>query len=162
MSGYSPNPAPPRAFELVRACVDRLSADAELQTALGGEVGNAPRVYAQRQPDPSERPARLVVIRVPRRPGGLREGVARAVRVPMQVMVETAAGGVVDLERFHSALHHRVHTLLAGFAPALEHAVVGVPVNRRSQPGAVFFDVADDADYSTADYDAVLIPTTLL
>lgn len=156
MSGYSPTPAPPRAYELVRACVGRLNSDADLEHALGDTA----RVYAQRQPDPGARPPRLVVIRIPRRPGGLRENMARAVRVPMQVMVETSAGDVADLERFHAAVHDRVHDLLAGYAPVLDEATVGVAVQRRSQPGAVFYDVADDADYSTADYDAVLIPGT--
>lgn len=157
MSGYSPTPAPPRAYELVRACMGRLDSDAELQNALGSPEGTA-RVYAQRQPGPGERPARLVVIRIPRRPGGLAEGLSRIVRVPLQVMVETAAGDVADLERFHAAVQERVHTLLVGYTPVLDNAHVSLPVERTSAHGAVFYDAVDEADYSTADYQAVLSP----
>lgn len=163
MAGYAPTPSPVAPHELVRALVALLKADPTLISA--GRLGG-PHVYAQRQPEPGQRPARFLVVRVAQVPGGLGEGPARAVRVPLQVMAETAPGTTDDVEGLHAALHARAHAVIVGAgSPAkpltLAHARVGEPVQRRGAPGAVGYDVDDEADYSTARFDAVLLPSDL-
>lgn len=155
MSGYATTPPPPEPFEAVRALVAVLNADAALLTPqrLGG-----PHVFAQRQPAPPDRPARLAVLRVPMRPGGIAEGFGRILDVPLQLMVETEPGTTDDLEGLHAAIHQRAHALLAGTAPALAHGAFAVRVQRVSAPGAVYYDADDGADYSVAGYTATLRP----
>lgn len=153
MSGYAPTPAPPAPYELVRALVTLLAADATISARLGGA-----NVFAQRQPAPPDRPARLAVLRVPVVPGGLREGLARNQRVPLQLMVETKPGTTPDVEGLHAAVHARAHALLAGANPDLTHGEVGVRVQRTAAPAAVGYDADDEAFYSTAEYAAVLSP----
>lgn len=148
-------PAPPAPHEAVRAASDRLKADGALAgvTRLGGA-----HVYRQREPLPGREPARYLVVRIPQMPGGLAEGHARAVVVPVQVTTFTKAGTTGDVDGLHAAIHDRVHALLAGFSPALPHGMVGVPFQRRGAPGAVAFDPAIDAHYASALYHVTLNP----
>lgn len=163
MSAYDALPTPPAPYELVRALVAVLSADAEFTASLGGA-----NVYAQRQPTPKERPARLAVLRVALPPGGLRESDSRAVRVPLQLMTETKPGATPDVDGLHAALHARALFLLAGQGGPdkpleLAHgAVVSEPVKRVAAPAAVAYDADDEADYATAEYRAVLEPSPVL
>lgn len=163
MAGFDAIPLPPAPHEAVRALVALLNADAELQTAQ--RLGGASRAYAQRQPEPDARPARFVLVRVPVLPSGLPEGTTRAVRLPLQVMVETrpdAAGGYTDdVDGLHAAVHHRIHALLAGAAPELGHGRIAEPVEREGAPSAVAYDAADRAHYSTAEYACTLAPSGL-
>lgn len=162
MAGFDSTPLPPAPHEVVRALVALLNADAELQTPqrLDGADG-VPFVYAQRQPEPAARPERFAVVRVPLPPLGIPEGTTRAVRLPLQVMVETARGASDDVDGLHAAVHARVHALLSGAAPELDHGRLAEPVERVAAPSAVAYDAADEAHYSTAEYVCTLAPSGL-
>lgn len=169
MSGLATLPTPAKPSELLRAVADLLRADSTLLGALRKNADGSSGTWAATdlitiqsagapRTGSTDRPPRRLVVRLPLTASGLRERTGRALVVPVQLMLETDDGAVLNLTTYHDYIHTLAHGLLAGQRPSLASATLHTGIERIAAPSGVAFDANDHAHYTTARYQACMKP----
>lgn len=130
---------------------DLLAAEATFATVLG----SASNIHAHRAPAGDSAPKRIVV-RERMDAGGREEQPSGMVKVPIQVMTESAEN-IQNPDKWHGAVQDDVAQFLTGQTLTMTHGETALRVRRIRVPSPVMWNAEAEMYYSTSEFMVTLI-----